>query len=41
MPIRMANGEGPDQMQSDLGLPCLSRPFKNRTAGLFENSSRQ
>ena len=28
MLVRIANREGPDQKkQSDLGLPCLSRPF--------------
>ena len=27
MLIRIANGEDPDQKQSDLGLYCLSRPF--------------
>ena len=32
MPVRIANREDPDQTaslkQSDLGLPCLSRPWQ-------------
>ena len=29
--VRIANREDPDQ-QSDLGLPCLSRPFGQATS---------
>ena len=31
MLVRMANKVDPDQTASDLGLPCLSRPFKQAT----------
>ena len=34
MPVRIANWEDPDQRQSDLGLPCLCRLFRQETSVL-------